>query len=95
MAWRVSDALTPTMHHLYRSSDLPMLRDHARRNEEASGLFVPGYEPPGSDTGNLKNVHVACPSKAGILALLPNEPLGAQIPRAPSGFIDFRGPRHA
>ena len=48
MAWRVSDALTPTMYHLHRSSDLPMLRDHARRNEEASGLFVGPTERTGS-----------------------------------------------
>ena len=48
MAWRVSEALTPTMYHLHRSSDLPMLRDHARRNEEASGLFVGPTERTGS-----------------------------------------------
>ena len=48
MAWRGSDALTPRMHHRHQSSDQPMLRHHARRNEEASVLFVGPTERTGS-----------------------------------------------
>ena len=36
MAWRVADALIPRIKHRHRPSDRRMLRDHARRNEQAS-----------------------------------------------------------
>ena len=48
MAWRVADALIPRIHHRHRSSERLMLRDHARRNEEASVLFVGAERRTGS-----------------------------------------------
>ena len=48
MAWRVLDALTPRIHHRHRPSDRLMLRDHARRNEEASVPFVGAERRTGS-----------------------------------------------
>ena len=48
MDWRVANALTPMMQHRHRPSDRRMLRDHARRNEEASVPFVAAESRTGS-----------------------------------------------
>ena len=48
MAWRVADALTPRIQHRHRLLDRRMLRDHARRNEEASVPFVGAERRTGS-----------------------------------------------
>ena len=48
MAWRVADALIPRIKHRHRPSDRRILRDHARRNEEASVPFVGAERRTGS-----------------------------------------------